>query len=109
MTWSLIHNLYTIEERPLIGLGHRLDTIRHAGASARHSSKRFAPRQTRGRGGPIVSIRVANKHDHDAEALKPAHVYDERRRGVAASRIRLFSTAIGSAWSFERASPRSVN
>jgi len=45
----------------------------------------------------------------DAEALKPAHVYDERRRGVAASRIRLFSTAIGSAWSFERASPRSVN
>jgi hypothetical protein len=57
MAWSLIHNLYTIEERPLIGLGHRLDTIRHAGASARHSSKRFAPRQTRGRDGPIVSIR----------------------------------------------------
>ena len=48
MAGSLIHNLYTLEERPLIGLGHRLDTIRHAGASARQSSKRFAPLVRRG-------------------------------------------------------------
>ena len=48
MAWSLIHNVYTLEERPLIGLGHRLDTIRHAGASARQSSKRFAPLVRRG-------------------------------------------------------------
>jgi len=30
MAGSLIHNLYAIEQRPLIGLAHRVDTIRRA-------------------------------------------------------------------------------